>query len=136
MGLLKYGGERRKLWENSWKGNLFVRSVMSHARFEQILKAWHSTDYADYTAEEIKNLKAADPFWPVAELERELNVTFSTMMKPGQFPPSLTASFGIKQPSQEKQLPIISSEIDWWMKWSSPYSIRNSLKPDISRKRA
>ena len=65
MGLIKYGGERRKLWENNWKINLYVRSVMSCKRFEQILKAWHSTDHAKYTAEEIKNLKEVDPFWPV-----------------------------------------------------------------------
>ena len=80
------GGDRYKLWKNSWKGNLFVRSDMSHARFvEEILKAWQSTtDYANcYAAEEIKNLKAADPFWPVADLERALNVTFTALMKPG-----------------------------------------------------
>ena len=85
MGLIKYGGERRKLWANNWKGSLFVRSVMSCTRFEQILKAWHSTDYAEYTAEEIKILKQADPFWPVQDLERALNVTFAARMQPGQF---------------------------------------------------
>ena len=85
MGLIKYGGERRKLWANNWKGSLFVRSVMSCTRFEQILKAWHSTDYAEYTAEEIKILKQADPVWPVQDLERALNVTFAARMQPGQF---------------------------------------------------
>ena len=85
MGLIKYNGDRRKLWENTWKGNLFVRSVMTYARFEQILKAWHSTNYSDYTAEEIKQNKQLDPFWPIADLERALNTSFSSMMKPGQF---------------------------------------------------
>ena len=31
MGLIKYGGERRKLWENNWKGTYsFVRSCHMH----------------------------------------------------------------------------------------------------------
>ena len=54
-------------------------------RFEQILKAWHYENYMEYTAEEIKQLKALDPFWPIASLEKDLNARFGAMMKPGQF---------------------------------------------------
>jgi hypothetical protein len=49
-----------------------------------ILKAWHYTDYAQYTAEEIVTLKQADPFWPVASLEEDLNVVFGRNYNPGQ----------------------------------------------------
>ena len=58
---------------------------MSNMRFEQILKAWHYENYTEYTAEEIKQLKALDPFWPIASLEKDLNARFGAMMKPGQF---------------------------------------------------
>jgi hypothetical protein len=34
-----------------------------------IMRAWHYEDYAQYTNEEIKQNKQADPFWPVAALE-------------------------------------------------------------------
>ena len=85
MGLISYTGERPKLWENTWKGNVFVRSVMLYARFERILRAWHYTDYEQYTADEIKECKAKDPFWPVAEFERDLNQAFGAMLKPDQF---------------------------------------------------
>jgi hypothetical protein len=51
-----------------------------------ILRAWHYVDYGNYTAEEIKENKQKDPFWPIAELESDLNETFrSNNMKPGQF---------------------------------------------------
>jgi hypothetical protein len=84
LGLINYTGVRPKLWENSWKGNQFVRSVMTYNRFETILKAWHYEDYGLYTAEEIKENKKNDPFWPVAALERDLNELFHNNMKPGQ----------------------------------------------------
>ena len=73
-----------QLWENTWKGSKFVRSVMTYNRFEMILKAWHYVDYAHYSAEEIKLNKNADPFWPVAALEEDLNVLFRERMKAGQ----------------------------------------------------
>ncbi len=85
LGLINYTGARDKLWENSWKGNKFVRSsVMPYHRFELILKAWHYVDYGQYTAEEIKENKKNDPFWPVAALETDLNDLYHLRMKPGQ----------------------------------------------------
>ena len=85
MGLINYTGERQKLWANTWKGNVFVRSVMPYAHFNRILKAWHYTDYANYTPDEIKANKANDPFWAVAEFEKDLNDRFGDMVKPDQF---------------------------------------------------
>ena len=85
MGLINYTGERPKLWANTWKGNVFVRSVMSNARFEKILRAWHYTDYAEFTPDEITANKASDPFWAVAEFEKDLNERFRVMLKPEQF---------------------------------------------------
>ena len=85
MGLVNYNGPRHKLWENTWKGSVFVRTVMTEDRFEKILKAWHYQNYAEYTSDEIKQLKALDPFWPIASLENALNERFVAMMKPGQF---------------------------------------------------
>ena len=82
MGLINYTGERPKLWANTWKGNVFVRSVMSNARFEKILRAWHYTDYAEFTPDEITANKASDPFWAVAEFEKDLNERFRFMLKP------------------------------------------------------
>jgi hypothetical protein len=35
MGLINCTGERPKLWANTWKRNVFVRSVMSNVRFEE-----------------------------------------------------------------------------------------------------
>lgn len=84
LGLISYTGLRQKLWENSWKGNQFVRAVMTYNRFEMILRAWHYMDYGEYTAEEIKQNKKNDPFWPVAALEEALNVIFRNNLKPGQ----------------------------------------------------
>jgi len=54
-------------------------------RFEKILKAWHYQNYAEYTSDEIKQVKAFDSFWPIASLENALNKRFVAMMKPGQF---------------------------------------------------
>ena len=65
LGLINYTGVRPKLWENSWKGNQFVRSVMTYNRFETILKAWHYEDYGHYTAEEIKENKKTIHFGPL-----------------------------------------------------------------------
>ena len=84
LGLINYTGHRYRLWENTWKGNQFVRSVMPYTKFELILKAWHYVDYGDYTAEEIKDNKKNDPFWPVAALETDLNELYQKRMKPGQ----------------------------------------------------
>ena len=84
LGLINSTGYRQQLWENTWKGNQFVRSVMTYSRFEMILKAWHYVDYAKYTAEEIKENKRGDPFWPVASLEGELNEIFRNKMNAGQ----------------------------------------------------
>ena len=84
IGLINHTGTREKLWENTWKGSKFCRSVMPYHRFEMIIKAWHYVDYAQYTAEEIKDNKQADPFWPVASLEEDLNALFRRNMNPGQ----------------------------------------------------
>jgi len=46
---------------------------MSNARFEKILRAWHYTDYAEFTQDEITANKASDPFWAVAEFKKDLN---------------------------------------------------------------
>ena len=85
LGLIKFTGRRQKLWENTKKGNAFVRSIMSQNRFETILKAWHYVNYGEYSADEIKEKKAADPFWPVSDMEKDLNERFQFMMNPGQF---------------------------------------------------
>ena len=77
MGLINYTGIRCKLWQNTRKGKLFTRTVMTNERFEQILKAWHYEYYSEYTEEKIKQLKALDPFWPIASWVQGL--------KPGQF---------------------------------------------------
>jgi len=53
MGLINYTGIRCKLWQNTRKGNLFARTVMTNERFEQILKAWHYENYSEYTEEKI-----------------------------------------------------------------------------------
>ena len=83
MGLISYMGDRPKLlWANTWKGNVFARSAMSNARFEKILRAWHYTDYAEFTPDEITANKASDPFWAVAEFEKDLNERFRFMLKP------------------------------------------------------
>ena len=61
------------------KGNPFTRTVMmtNNERFEQILKAWHYENYTtEYTAEEIRQLRAFDPFWTVASLEKGLERKF------------------------------------------------------------
>eukprot|EP01035_Chromulina_nebulosa_P032202 gene32202-42990_t len=85
LGLINYTGHRWRLRENTWKGNHFVvRSVMPLTKFEMILRAWHYVDYGQYTAEEIKENKKNDPFWPVAALERDLNELYQKRMKPGQ----------------------------------------------------
>ena len=57
---------------------------MTYYRFEMIMRAWHYVDYAQYTAEEIKQNKQADPFWPVSSLEEDLNVVFRRNYNPGQ----------------------------------------------------
>ena len=49
---------------------------MTNERFQQILKAWHYENYTEYTAEEIRQLRAFDPFWTVASLEKDLNESF------------------------------------------------------------
>jgi len=52
IGLINHTGSREKLWENTWKGNKFCRSVMTYNRcnrFEMILRAWHYEDYAQHT---------------------------------------------------------------------------------------
>ena len=71
LGLINHTGVREKLWENSWKGSKFCRSVMTYNRFEMIMRAWHYVDYAQYTNEETKQNKQADPFWPVAAFEED-----------------------------------------------------------------
>eukprot|EP01035_Chromulina_nebulosa_P032454 gene32454-43360_t len=54
---------RDHVWDPSVTGSKFVRSVMAKARFEVILRAWHYTDYSALTPEELKAVKAEDPFW-------------------------------------------------------------------------
>ena len=86
IDLTNHTGSREKLWENSWKGNKFCRSVMSYHRFEMILRAWHHyDDYAQYTVEEIIQNKQADPFLPFASLEKDLNEVFRRNYNPGQY---------------------------------------------------
>jgi len=85
LGLIKHEGDRWRLWQKTWKGNEFVRTVMGYKRFEMILRAWHYADYEKYTADEIKENKKKDPFWPVAELEKDLNTVYQENMKPDQF---------------------------------------------------
>ena len=58
---------------------------MSNARFEKLLRAWHYTDYAEFTPDEITAHKESDPFCAVTELKKDLNERFRFMLKPDQF---------------------------------------------------
>ena len=71
LGIVSYP-TRDHVWDSSFKGSRFVRSIMSQVRFEQILHAWHYTDYSQLSAEKLKMVKADDPFWAVREFTEEL----------------------------------------------------------------
>ena len=71
LGIVSYP-TRDHVWDSSFKGSRFVRSIMSQVRFEQILHAWHYKDYSQLSAEELKVVKAEDPFWAVREFTEEL----------------------------------------------------------------
>ena len=71
LGIVTYP-TRSHVWDAGFTGSRYVRSIMSKPRFEQILHAWHYTDYSDYTDEEIKANKAADPFWAVRAFTKAL----------------------------------------------------------------
>jgi hypothetical protein len=64
LGIVKYPS-REMAWEKSSYGCQCVQQLMSDARFNSILHAWHYEDYATYTADEIKQEKKKDPFFPV-----------------------------------------------------------------------
>lgn len=66
-------------------GCQFVQQLMSYARFNSILHAWHYEDYATYTADEIKQEEKKDPFFPVKKFLILLAASFEKAFNPGQF---------------------------------------------------
>jgi hypothetical protein len=66
-------------------GSQFVRNLMCETRFTQILKAWHYIDYTQFTAQQLNQNKADDPFWPVKTFVQALARTFERAFNPGQF---------------------------------------------------
>jgi hypothetical protein len=74
-GLTKYP-DRKLMFSTGIYGSQFVRNLMCETRFTQILKAWHYIDYTQFTAQQLNQNKADDPFWPVKTFVQALARTF------------------------------------------------------------
>jgi hypothetical protein len=79
LGRIKFPN-RASAFSNNGHGSPFIIVLgISLTRFNHILKAWRYEDYSDKSAEEIRRLKAADPFWPVKEMAEQLASRFRSM---------------------------------------------------------
>ena len=83
LGVVKFPN-RESAFKRDHHGSQFIKVLgISHARFNQILRARRYKDY-NKTAEEIREAKAADAFWPIKEMAQYLASQFGKYYQCGR----------------------------------------------------
>eukprot|EP01036_Dinobryon_divergens_P036535 gene36535-47597_t len=83
LGFIKYPS-RDTVWGDSPMSSSFIRSLMTKARFNLILRAWHYEDENRYPPEELRQRKATTPFWHVREFVSSMALSFQRWYQCGQ----------------------------------------------------